>query len=624
MLNAVKVFCEAAAELAARLRRFSNPSGNRVASWHRVRMEGLPQTLACVLRTCVPRVEQTATRGDKHGQRYILTVGLQTYRKKRKFDVTPEPRGRAARAQGKSVRHPEARGAAPALRPAARARRRDEELGGDPRPEPCPRREAPCGPRRGPSDRVQRFEGTIPQGEYGGGTVMIWDRGHWLPEGDPHKRLQARAISIFTLEGEKLHGRWHLVRMRGRPGEKQGTVAADQGQGRRSARERDDPDILEEKPLSVVSGRSIAGNRRGQGPQARLAFEPERQGERQGRRDQGARICAPREHAQDVAKARAQSASPRAKTKTAAETSSKANESGNRKARRCRTSCRRRSPPCAPRRRAARAGCTRSSSTAIASRRGLTTARCGCSRARVSTGPSKFPNVAAAVAEAAGATTALIDGEIVVEDARGVSSFSGLQAALKAGERDRFLYYVFDLLHLDGRDLTGLPLDRAQGRIGRRLRRQGATGHHQIQRAFRGSGPDDAAARLRAGARRNRIQARGCALPHRSRRTRSSRPSARTPRNSWSAAIRAVERSCRGRSVRWSSGYYDQGRFIYAGRIGTGYTQTVARDLWKRLHPPGDRQAAVRSNSPRGSPPAGRELGRAQNGDRVAIPRVDR
>ena len=51
-----------------------------------------------------------------------------------------------------------------------------------------------------------KFEGTIPQGEYGGGTVMIWDRGTWQPEDDPHKGLSKGHLS-FTLDGEKLHGR---------------------------------------------------------------------------------------------------------------------------------------------------------------------------------------------------------------------------------------------------------------------------------------------------------------------------------------------------------------------------------------------------------------------------------
>src|SRR5579871_3531952 len=54
------------------------------------------------------------------------------------------------------------------------------------------------------------FEGTIPKGEYGGGAVMVWDRGSWTPVGDPHKGL-AKGHLEFSLNGEKLHGRWHLV-----------------------------------------------------------------------------------------------------------------------------------------------------------------------------------------------------------------------------------------------------------------------------------------------------------------------------------------------------------------------------------------------------------------------------
>src|SRR5919199_1787895 len=65
-----------------------------------------------------------------------------------------------------------------------------------------------------------QFEGTIPKGEYGGGTVMIWDRGIWIPEGDARKSYKKGHLD-FRLEGEKLHGGFHLVRMRQRPGERQ-------------------------------------------------------------------------------------------------------------------------------------------------------------------------------------------------------------------------------------------------------------------------------------------------------------------------------------------------------------------------------------------------------------------
>jgi bifunctional non-homologous end joining protein LigD len=65
------------------------------------------------------------------------------------------------------------------------------------------------------------FEGTIPKGQYGGGTVMLWDRGYWEPEGNktPEQAL-AKGDFKFTLEGERLHGSFVLVRMRGREGEK--------------------------------------------------------------------------------------------------------------------------------------------------------------------------------------------------------------------------------------------------------------------------------------------------------------------------------------------------------------------------------------------------------------------
>jgi bifunctional non-homologous end joining protein LigD len=99
------------------------------------------------------------------------------------------------------------------------------------------------------------FEGTIPAGQYGGGTVLLWDRGTWEPEGDPHEGFEKGRLS-FRLNGEKLQGTWHLVRMARRPRERQESwllIKADDPY----ARGEDDPDILEEAPLSVKSGRSL-------------------------------------------------------------------------------------------------------------------------------------------------------------------------------------------------------------------------------------------------------------------------------------------------------------------------------------------------------------------------------
>src|ERR1700689_4841325 len=59
------------------------------------------------------------------------------------------------------------------------------------------------------------FEGIIPQGEYGGGTVMLWDRGDWEPLGDPHEGYRSGKLK-FKLAGQKLRGNWMLVRIKDR------------------------------------------------------------------------------------------------------------------------------------------------------------------------------------------------------------------------------------------------------------------------------------------------------------------------------------------------------------------------------------------------------------------------
>lgn len=180
---------------------------------------------------------------------------LQAYHRKRKFDTTPEPRGRLAR--GKGHQYVIQKHAARRLHYDLRL-----ELDGVMKSWAVTR-----GPSLVPGEKrlavqvedhpveYNRFEGIIPQGEYGGGTVMIWDRGQWLPEGDPHKGL-AKGHLDFRLEGEKLGGLWHLVRMNGwRNKGKDNWLLIKSNDA--SARNADDPDILEEATRSVASGRTM-------------------------------------------------------------------------------------------------------------------------------------------------------------------------------------------------------------------------------------------------------------------------------------------------------------------------------------------------------------------------------
>ena len=182
-------------------------------------------------------------------------MALEAYRKKRKFGVTPEPRGRKGPAGG--YRYVIQKHAARRLHYDLRL-----ELDGVMKSWAVTR-----GPSLDPDEKrlavqvedhpveYNAFEGTIPEGEYGGGTVMIWDRGTWTPEGDPHKAL-AKGHLVFDLDGEKLHGRWHLVRMRARQGDRHDNWLLIKGKDE-AARGARDRDILEEKSRSVVSGRTI-------------------------------------------------------------------------------------------------------------------------------------------------------------------------------------------------------------------------------------------------------------------------------------------------------------------------------------------------------------------------------
>ena len=503
-------------------------------------------------------------------------MGLQVYRRKRKFDVTPEPRGRAARAKGNQFviqKH------------AARRLHYDLrlELDGVMKSWAVTR-----GPSLVPGEKrlavhvedhpieYNSFEGTIPQGEYGGGTVMIWDRGRWHPEGDPRAGYKKGHLD-FALDGEKLHGRWHLVRMHGRAGEKKEPWLLIKSNDD-AARRRGDPDILEDMPLSVASGRSIPEIAEGKG--AKRVWHSNRSAKENvtagaTRRAAGPRRTAAGKTAQQTARGPRRSATSKKTAKNGKDQESRPHGAPL--------------PDFVP--------------PSLATLRATATedegwvheikfdgyriqARLDRGEVRLLTRKgldwtSKFPNIAAAVAKLP-ARAALIDGEVVVESENGVSSFSGLQAALKSGDRDRFIYYVFDLLHLDGRDLTDLPLVERKAELAR-LVGKAQRGPIRYSEHFENSG--SVILRHACQMSLEGIVSKRKDAPYRSGRSEAflkikcenaqefvvggHSPSTVLPR-----AIGALV-----------VGYYDRGRLIYAGRIGTGYSQAVARDLWKRLHP---------------------------------------
>ncbi len=99
------------------------------------------------------------------------------------------------------------------------------------------------------------FEGTIPAGNYGAGRVVVWDRGEWEPVGDPHQGL-AKGDLKFDLHGHKLRGRWVLVRMKGKEGEKKSPwLLIKERDG--EVRPLDEYDVLEAMPDSVLNEKPV-------------------------------------------------------------------------------------------------------------------------------------------------------------------------------------------------------------------------------------------------------------------------------------------------------------------------------------------------------------------------------
>ena len=99
------------------------------------------------------------------------------------------------------------------------------------------------------------FEGNIPEGQYGGGEVIVWDRGTWAPVGDPVEGLRKGHLR-FEIAGEKLAGGWSLVRIASRGGEKRVNWLLIKAKDEH-AREGKDAEITVKRPESVLSGRAV-------------------------------------------------------------------------------------------------------------------------------------------------------------------------------------------------------------------------------------------------------------------------------------------------------------------------------------------------------------------------------
>jgi bifunctional non-homologous end joining protein LigD len=399
------------------------------------------------------------------------------------------------------------------------------------------------------------FEGTIPEGQYGGGTVQLWDRGYWIPEGDPHEGLK-RGDLKFTLAGERLEGSWVLVRMKwDRKGGK--------GGGRTNwllikhrdvaAREGDDDTLLKD-PKSIASGRTLKEIALGTGKAPRPFMSSKRRGAgavwQSNEKDGGDTASAPRSNA----KAKKVMSMPRFVEPQLAKLVERAPGAtgwahevkfdGYRLQLR-----------------------VEDGEAMLRTRKGLDWTR-------------KFEGIAK---QAVTLPDCILDGEAVALDGHGAPDFAALQAALSDDKSEDLIFFAFDLLFLEGEDLRPLPLSERKARLKSLI--DGMKGKHPGLRYvdhFETGG--DAVLQSACRMHLEGIVSKDLDAPYKSGRGGSwTKAKCRAGHEVVIGGWTSEGRRLRSLLAGVHRGEGKDRKLVYVGRVGTGFGESVMRKLMPKL-----------------------------------------
>ena len=489
------------------------------------------------------------------------TMALEHYRRKRNFRITPEPRGRRMRRSSAQRSFVIQKHAASRLHYDFRL-----ELDGV-----LLSWAVPKGPSLDPSDKrlaihvedhpieYGGFEGTIPPKQYGAGTVLLWDRGTWIALDDA-RRAYRRGSLKFELHGEKLRGRWALVRTRNRrsdPDKSWLLIKENDRHARRNGA------IVDEEPHSVLSGRDME----------EIAASPDRVWH------------SSRSVAENTAAGR--------------------------------PTAQRRGAPAAP-----AAGKRRAMPDFVAPQLATLVKEIPATDAwihemkfdgyrmlsRIDAGKvelysrnrnrwtAKFPAIAASLGNLP-VESAWIDGEVVLTDHEGRTSFQRLQNILSATDTSALQYYAFDLMYLNGRDLRHRPLLERKTLLEKLLADAPASIYYSAHVVGRG---DDflgaACERKLEGVISKRADA-----SYTGRRTKDWLKIKCGMRQEMVIGGFTDPGGSREGFGALLMGVHEKGKLRYAGKVGTGFNADNLRKLRKRL------DALATDSPPFSNPPRGRE-----------------
>jgi bifunctional non-homologous end joining protein LigD len=412
------------------------------------------------------------------------------------------------------------------------------------------------------------FEGTIPQGEYGGGTVMLWDKGVWEPLEDPAKGFREGHLK-FILRGEKLQGGWMLVRKGGRK--------AEAGERRWFLfKERDEfarpgESITEEMPLSVTTGRDLdeiaTQSDRVWGPGGEVRRNKRKTDTKPANSSRAAKRRIPAKGKPSLLELLEHPSVRRGRLPAS------------------------QSVELATLVDAAPPGDDWLHEIKFDGYRMLCRVEKGKARFISRNGKDwtgKFPELAEAAGELA-VKQAMIDGEMVALQSDGTTSFQALQNVFQSGRTGELVYYVFDILHLDGHDVTGVPLEAR-----RDILKLAVSGSHESIRyseSIQGAGHAviDKACHLHLEG----IVCKRRSAPYKPGRGLDWLKVKCSKREEFVIGGFTKPTGSRSHFGALLLGYYGRAKkFIYAGRVGTGFNEKSLADLHQKL------RRLVRTRSP--------------------------
>jgi len=500
----------------------------------------------------------------------VSAMSLAKYREKRDFAKTEEPSGKARRKSGNSYviqKHD-----ASHLHYDFRL-----ELGGV-----LLSWAVPKGPSLDPS--VKRlamqtedhpleyggFEGTIPEGEYGGGTVMVWDRGTWEPDGDPKQAYEKGHLS-FHLHGQKLSGGWHLVKTQ-RPGQKQNTWLLFKAKD--EAAKPGDTSLLEKEAKSALTGRDLTAIAAGLAAKATNA-----------KTAKTAKTANTK--AAKTPKAAKAAKTPKAPKAAKAPKTAKAPETiKGRRGEKQVAMPRRIEPELATLVSSTPEGDDFIHEVKFDGYRVLAHVEEGRVTLLTRGGEdwtARMPTLQAALAKLK-VQSAIFDGEFVALDENGVSDFQLLQNAFSAKSQAPLAYYAFDLLYLDGTDLRPLPLLERKAKLKALLDRapkSETTLRYSDHTRGNGARFFEEAAKLGLEG----VVSKRADAPYRSGRGKDWQKSKSLARQEF--VIVGFTEPAGGRSHLGALllGVRRDGQVVYAGRVGTGFSERSLKDLHDLLTP---------------------------------------